>query len=40
MMKFQLILLINIPMVKRIAISPIRFDRIVIIPDEADEKFW
>jgi hypothetical protein len=38
-MKFQLSLVIIMPIVKRIAISPSRLDKMVIIPDEADEKF-
>lgn len=39
-MKFQFVDNIIIPIESRIRISPIRLLRRVIVPDEAEEKFW
>lgn len=38
--KFQFIFIIIIPIVSKIAMSPNRFEKIVINPEDAEEKFW
>jgi hypothetical protein len=40
MFRFQFIFIVKIPILKSIAMSPRRFDKIVIVPEAADEKFW
>lgn len=39
-LKFQFIIINIVAILIRIIISPIRFDRIVIDPDDEDDEFW